>query len=118
MDPIDGTLKLHMVSGTWERGEQLLVVQGDNEVLSNKTVKTFKLKLDSMPWLMQRRRDEPRNMYQRNWNEREEWIHESRMSENHPPAQRRRKCSSMSFWSIVSAFRGYSIVLICLEMDP
>jgi hypothetical protein len=42
MEPIDGTLKLHMVSGTWERGEQLGLVLGNDETQSNKMVKTFK----------------------------------------------------------------------------
>jgi hypothetical protein len=49
MDPIDGTLKLHMVSGTWKRGEQLVMVLENHASRSNKTVKTFKLKIASMP---------------------------------------------------------------------
>jgi hypothetical protein len=49
MDHIDGTLKVHMVLGTWECREQLLVVLGEDELPNNMTVKTFKLKIASMP---------------------------------------------------------------------
>jgi hypothetical protein len=36
MDPIDGTLKLHMVSGTWNCGEQLVMVLGNDELRQQK----------------------------------------------------------------------------------
>jgi hypothetical protein len=50
MDPtIDGTLKLHMVSGTWERGEQPVIALKNDETWSNRMVNTFKLKISSMP---------------------------------------------------------------------
>jgi hypothetical protein len=49
MDPIDGRLKLHIVSGTWERGEQPVIVLENDETWSNKMVKTFKLKIANMP---------------------------------------------------------------------
>jgi hypothetical protein len=89
MDPIDGTLKLHMVSGTWERGEQPVIVLENDETRCNKMVKTFKLKIASMPCVCTACRGEANQetcIFKGIRNEREEWIHESLANEQRPVA--------------------------------
>jgi hypothetical protein len=76
MDPIDGMLKLHMFSGTWEHPGQLLVVLGEDEMLNNTRVKTFKLKMMAqMPCVCMACRGEvnqERYIFKDIWNEQEE----------------------------------------------
>jgi hypothetical protein len=94
MDPIDGTLKLHMVSGTWERGEQPVVILED-ETRSNKTVKIFKLKIASMPCVCTACRGEATQqetcIFKGIRNEGEEWIHETLANEQKPVTSREEK---------------------------
>jgi hypothetical protein len=86
MDPIDGTLKLHMVSGTWERGQQQVMVLESDELRTNKTVKTFKLKIASMPCVCTACRGDTGHacIFKVVRNEREEWIHELLANEQKP----------------------------------
>ena len=86
MDPITGTLQLHMVSGTWERGEEQLLVRetrDDAETVSNKMVKTYKLNIASMPCVCTTCRgdDQETCIFKRIRNERVEWMHESLANE-------------------------------------
>jgi hypothetical protein len=87
MDPIDGTQKLHMVSGTWERGEQPVIILENDKTRSNKMVKTFKLKIASMPCICTACRGEANQetcIFKGIWNEQEEWIHELLVNEQKP----------------------------------
>jgi hypothetical protein len=86
-DHIDGTLKLHMVSGTWECGEQLVMVLGNDETWCNKLVETFKLKIASMSCVCTSCREEANpetHIFKGLWNEQEEWIHELLANEQKP----------------------------------
>jgi hypothetical protein len=96
MDPIDGTLKLHMVSGTWERGKQLVMVLENDALQSNKIVKTFKLKIACMSCVCTACRGEANQetcIFKGVRNEREEWVHKSLVNEQKPatsPEERER----------------------------
>jgi hypothetical protein len=78
-DPIDGTLKLHMVSGTWEHGERLIVVLGADMMPSNVMTKTYKLKLASIPCACKACRGEADHqgtcIFKGIRNEQEAWVH-------------------------------------------
>jgi hypothetical protein len=87
MDAIDRMLKLHMVSGTWEHGEQPVIVLENDETRCNKMVKTFKLKIASMPCVCTACRGEANQetcIFKGSRNEPEEWIHESLANEQKP----------------------------------
>jgi hypothetical protein len=96
MDPIDGNLKLHMVSGTSGRGEQLVMVLENDTSRSNETVKAFKLKIASMPCVCTACRGEANQetcIFKGVRNEREEWVHKSLVNEQKPatsPEERER----------------------------
>jgi hypothetical protein len=89
MDPIDGTLKLHMVSGTSEHGERLIVVLvGEDMTTTNVMTKTYKLKLASMPCACKACRGEAGHqetcIFKGIRNEREAWVHATLQNEKKP----------------------------------
>ncbi len=75
MDPIDGTLELHMVSGTWEHGEQpVIILEYDENIASMPCVCTA----------CSGEANQETCIFKGVRNEREEWVHKSLANEQKP----------------------------------